>query len=135
MKERSMERIDADKYLVLIRSDYLYGLSRRSSTRQGRDALIQEAVSFFLDNYSLAERRPIIQAEEDRVHISYSARSRPDYHMYLESVHLPDELVERMKAENRDPDFRVPIYDQLGTVLNAAIKVWLEQKHPAYLTA
>lgn len=128
-----MERIDTDKYLVLIRDDYLYELSKRSKNRQKRDILIQKAVEDFLgDNYTFEQRRDMIREEEDRVNIMFPADYKPDYHMYIESVHLPDDLVGRMDKKNRD-DFDVPIYEALGTVLNAAIRAYLKKECPDHL--
>lgn len=133
LKEQEMTRVDANKYSVLIRGDYLYALSRLSANRQERDRLIQEAVESFLDDCTFEEREKEIEIEVPRLRILFSPRHKPSYHIYLEFVRLPDDLVALMDIGNRYPDSNIPFYDSLGTVLNAAIRVFLKKNHPEFL--
>lgn len=128
-----MTRVEPDKYSVLIRGDYLYALSKLSRNRQERDDLIQRAVESFLDDYSFEEREARIRAEAPRVRITWPADAKPTYYMYIEFVRLPDELVGRMDMANRYQITNAPSYDSLGTVLNAAIRVFLLKNHPEFL--
>jgi hypothetical protein len=127
-----MTRVDTDKYSVLIRSDYLYALSRLSQNRQERDKIIQEAVEGFLKDYPLETRLDEIRTEGPRCRISYPETHQPTYHMYLEFVRLPDHLVELMDIANRYPGTN-RAYGSLGHVLNAAIRVFLNKNHPEFL--
>jgi hypothetical protein len=129
-----MTRVDVDKYSVLIRNDYLYALSRLSQNRRERDELIQKAVESFLEDYSFEEREEKIEAEEPRLSILFASGHKPPYHLYLEFVRLPDDVVELMDIANRYPITNRPAYDSLGTVLNAAIRTFLDKNHPEFLT-
>jgi hypothetical protein len=129
-----MTRVERDKYSVLIRSDYLYALGRLASTREERDKLIREAVESFVLDYSLEERAKWIKEEQPRVRISFPVGHVPPHHMYLEFVRLPDGLVKRLEMACRHPVFETRFYDSLGTVLNAAIRVYLEREHSELLT-
>lgn len=128
-----MTRVDANKYSVLIRGDYLYALSKLSANRQERDRLIQEAVEDFLKDYTFEDRAKRIRAEAPGMRIAFPLKYEPAYHIYLEFVRLPDHLAELMDMLNRYPNTNVPSYDSLGTVLNAAIRTFLQKNHPEFL--
>jgi hypothetical protein len=128
-----MTRVETDKYSVLIRSDYLYALGKLSRSREERDKLVEEAVRSFLEDYSFGERAKEIKTEMPRLLISFPVGHRPSYHMYLEFVRLSDDLVILMDVANRYPTTNTPSYDSLGTVLNTALRVYLETKHPGCL--
>ncbi|MFC1834678.1 hypothetical protein ACFL2Q_08085 [Thermodesulfobacteriota bacterium] len=128
-----MTKVEPNKYLVLIRDDYLYGLGQLSGTRLERDELIQQAVQEFLDEVPFESRKQRIRQERARVRLTRAADQSPPYRMYLESVHISDNLVIRMDKENRYPSIDAPIYDALGSVLNAAIKVYLDKARPNYM--
>jgi hypothetical protein len=128
-----MTRVEPDKYSVLIRSDYLYALGKLSRDRKERDELIQKAVESFLKDCTFDERAREIRREAPRMRISFPLDHEPTYHMYIEFIQLPDELVEHMDLLNRDPDTNVRSYRLLGHVLNAAIRVYLEKNHPEYV--
>lgn len=128
-----MTRVDRNKYSVLIRGDYLYALGRLASTRQQRDKLIQEAVESFVRDYSFDEREKWIRKEQPRVTILFPDGHQPPHHMYLEFVRLPDGLVNRMERASRHPVLGTRFYDSLGTVLNAAIRLYLRKEHSELL--
>lgn len=128
-----MTRVEKDKYSVLIRSDYLYALSKLASNRQDRDMLIQDAVRAFLKQYPFPRREEEIRKEQPRVRMMHSVEFRPTYHLYLEFVRIPDLLVQRMDLENRHPASQTKGYGSLGTVLNAAIRLFLKKKDPTLL--
>lgn len=128
-----MTRVEPNKYSVLIRGDYLYALSKLSANRQERDSLIQEAVESFLKDFTFEQRVREIRTEAPRMRIAFPLGYEPTYHIYLEFVRLPDDLAQLMDMLNRYPNTDVPSYDSLGTVLNAAIRTFLQKNHPEFL--
>lgn len=112
----AMNRMEAGKYSALIRGDYLEKLGTGRGGKD-RDECIQEAIDFFL-GLSPEERRRAATAQ--RVRISFPADFEPDYYMWLEIVSVPDELAERLEKS--------VAYVDSTKILNAAIRVWLENK-------
>jgi hypothetical protein len=127
-----MTRVDKDKYSVLIRSDYIRALSRLAHTRPERDLLIRQAVESFIDDYSFEQKDDWIRQEAPRNRILTSARSQRSYHMYLQFVNLPDSLVKRLERSCRTPSSKTS-YDDLGIVLNTAIRLYLKDKESTLL--
>jgi len=123
-----MTRVEKNKYSVLIRGDYLHELGKLRSNRVERDAIIQEAVEKFLGNYAPEVRERQIDAETPRMTFLHAPGQEPQVYMYFEIINFPDRLLERMEKANRDEVTGAPFYDDLGTVLNTAIRLYLESE-------
>ncbi len=113
-----MKREDQEKYSVLIRSDYSQALRQLSNNRFDRDRLIKEAIENFLENYTVEQREEEIHREESEVRIESVSQAQSSYRMFSESIHLPNDLVERVTLS----------YPSLNTVLNSALRVYLQLK-------
>jgi len=109
---------DQEKYSVLIRCEYSRALGQLSNNRFDRDRLIKEAIEDFLEKYTPEQREEEIHREESQVRIESVSRTQLSHRKFSESIHLPNDLVERV----------ILSYPSLDTVLNTALRVYLQLK-------
>ena len=110
-----MNKLEDGKYTMMLRDDYRHHLQ---SVRGGTtwDSCIQEAM---LQYMRMPEDLRYRETDRQRVGIWQPTGAAREYHMVIDTVLVPDELVER---------FRELGEGDVDQALNTAIRLWLESR-------